>query len=161
MLLQPISTGFDVGPTKKQVKGTIGKMNQIEVAGFLCLYCYLNEIRLGLQAGGEAYSNWLFIAGDTRNLQREVDVFEQMARTAHTRGLQAACWNAVVVRCLTFGDASRAQMTLQIMDREELCSMAELKVPISSNINGFFQCFGIRRAIANRCCQSALRDCIC
>ncbi|CAK9033070.1 Catechol O-methyltransferase [Durusdinium trenchii] len=78
--------------------------------------------RDGLQAGGEAYSNWLFIAGETRNHRREVDVFEQMARTAHTRGLQAACWNAVAVRCLTFGDEGRAKSVLQLMDREDLCN---------------------------------------
>lgn len=89
-----------------------------------CLKGGLKEERRGLQAGGEAYSNWLFIAGDTGNHQREVDVFEQMARSAHTRGLQAACWNAVVVRCLTFGDEPRAKSSLQIMDREELCAMA-------------------------------------
>lgn len=76
----------------------------------------------GLQAGGEAYSYWLFIAGETRNPQREIDVFEQMARTAHTRGLQGACWNAVVVRCLTLGDESRARRSLQVMDMEELCN---------------------------------------
>ncbi|CAJ1337936.1 unnamed protein product [Effrenium voratum] len=78
--------------------------------------------RDGLQAGGEAYSNWLFIAGDTRNHQREVDVFEQMARTAHTRGLQGACWNAVVVRCLTFKDERRAQQALKAMEAEKLCN---------------------------------------
>eukprot|EP00931_Biecheleriopsis_adriatica_P085933 TRINITY_DN6069_c0_g1_i3.p1 TRINITY_DN6069_c0_g1~~TRINITY_DN6069_c0_g1_i3.p1 ORF type:complete len:984 (+),score=175.51 TRINITY_DN6069_c0_g1_i3:75-2954(+) len=78
--------------------------------------------RDGLQAGGEAYSNWLFIAGDTRDVRREIDVFEQMARTAHTRGLQAAVWNSVVVRCLTFGDTQRAQLALQAIDNEQLCN---------------------------------------
>ncbi|CAE8662062.1 unnamed protein product, partial [Polarella glacialis] len=81
----------------------------------------------GLQAGGEAYCNWLFIAGDTRDLKREIDVFEQMAKTAHTRGLQAACWNAVVIRSLTFGDEKRARLSLQAMDDEQLCNpMSEM-----------------------------------
>eukprot|EP00933_Yihiella_yeosuensis_P054447 TRINITY_DN5289_c0_g1_i6.p1 TRINITY_DN5289_c0_g1~~TRINITY_DN5289_c0_g1_i6.p1 ORF type:complete len:859 (+),score=116.74 TRINITY_DN5289_c0_g1_i6:221-2578(+) len=74
----------------------------------------------GLQAGGEAYSNWLYAAGDTRDVQREIDVYEQMARTAHTRGLQAACWNAVVIRCLTFRDQRRALLALQVLDDERL-----------------------------------------
>ena len=46
------------------------------------------------------------------SFKSQVDVFEQMARTAHTRGLQGACWNAVVVRCLTFKDERRAQQAL-------------------------------------------------
>eukprot|EP00439_Symbiodinium_sp_Y106_P012107 s302_g1.t2 len=76
----------------------------------------------GLQAGGEAYSNWLFIAGETRDPQREVDVFEQMARTAHTRGLQGACWNSVAIRCCALGDERRARIALQQIDAEQLCN---------------------------------------
>lgn len=81
----------------------------------------------GLQAGGEAYSNWLFIAGETRDPQHEVDVFEQMARTAHTRGLQGACWNSVAIRCCALGDERRARIALQQIDAEQLCNpMSEM-----------------------------------
>ncbi|CAE8677824.1 unnamed protein product, partial [Polarella glacialis] len=63
----------------------------------------------------------------TRDLKREIDVFEQMAKMAHTRGLQAACWNAVVIRSLTFGDEKRARLSLQAMDDEQLCNpMSEM-----------------------------------
>merc|ERR1719188_1473068 len=74
----------------------------------------------GIQAGGEAYSNWLFICGATGDKRREVDVFEQMARTAHTRGLQAGCWNCTVLRSLAFGDVTRAMQGLQVIDEERL-----------------------------------------
>lgn len=77
----------------------------------------------GLQAGGESYSNWLFICGHTGNTKREVDVFEQMAKTSHTRGLQAGCWNCVVLRSLYLGDVGRAKLALQAIDDERLCTV--------------------------------------
>ena len=39
----------------------------------------------GLQAGGEAYCNWLLIAGQAQDVRREVQVWEQMARTPMAR----------------------------------------------------------------------------
>jgi len=81
----------------------------------------------GIQLGGEAYSNWLFICGQSGDTRREVDVWEQMAKTSHTRGLQAGVWNCVVLRSLAFGDIPRAKRALQIMDDEGLVNpMSEL-----------------------------------
>jgi len=77
----------------------------------------------GLQAGGEAYSNWLFICGANKDLHREVEVWEQMARTAHTRGLQAAVWNCFLVRSVALGSVAKAQQALQIMDADGLCNV--------------------------------------
>merc|ERR1719188_1504094 len=74
----------------------------------------------GIQAGGEAYSNWLFITGATQDMHREVDVFEQMARTAHTRGLQAGCWNCTVLRAIKHDDIARAKIGLRVIDDERL-----------------------------------------
>lgn len=74
----------------------------------------------GVQAGGEAYCNWLFICGQTGDKKREVDVWEQMARTSHTRGLQAGVWNSAVLRSLVFGDVQRAASFLEEMDKEGL-----------------------------------------
>jgi len=74
----------------------------------------------GLQASGEAYSNWLFICGQTSDKRREVDVWEQMARTSHTRGLQAGVWNCVVIRSLACGDVARAERALQVMAADGL-----------------------------------------
>lgn len=70
----------------------------------------------GLQAGGEAYSNWLFICGQTGDSKREVDVWEQMAQSSHTRGLQAAVWNCAVLRSIAYGDTQRAHAFLRVMD---------------------------------------------
>lgn len=77
----------------------------------------------GVQLGGEAYSNWLYICGRTGNTKREVDVWEQMARTSHTRGLQAGVWNCAVLRSLAIGDVQRAKLFLQEMDKEGLCNV--------------------------------------
>lgn len=74
----------------------------------------------GLQCGGEAYSNWLFISGASQDAKRELDVLEQMARTSHTKGLMAGCWNAVAIRSMQHGDAARARHALQVMDDEGL-----------------------------------------
>jgi len=77
----------------------------------------------GLQAGGEAYSNWLLICGQTGDIRHEIDVFEQMARTSHTRGLQAAVWNCVAMRSLALGDVSRAVLSLKAIDQDALCTV--------------------------------------
>merc|ERR1719362_2029995 len=76
----------------------------------------------GLQAGGEAYCNWLLICGDTGDMKREIDVWEQMALTSHTRGLQAGVWNCVIIRSLAAGDTKRALLALQALDNERLCT---------------------------------------
>lgn len=79
-----------------------------------------------LQAGGEAYSNWLFVSGQSNDAQHELDVYEQMARTSHTRGLQGGAWNCFVIRALTHGDITRAKAGLQAMDDAQLVTpMAE------------------------------------
>eukprot|EP00928_Gymnodinium_smaydae_P015340 TRINITY_DN15662_c0_g1_i1.p1 TRINITY_DN15662_c0_g1~~TRINITY_DN15662_c0_g1_i1.p1 ORF type:complete len:957 (-),score=169.88 TRINITY_DN15662_c0_g1_i1:202-3072(-) len=84
----------------------------------------------GVLAGGEAYSNWLFVCGQTQDMRREVDVWEQMARSAGTRGLQAAVWNCMVIRCLKMGDTARARAALEEMEREGLLNqMSELLRP--------------------------------
>eukprot|EP00927_Polykrikos_kofoidii_P045764 TRINITY_DN3986_c0_g1_i3.p1 TRINITY_DN3986_c0_g1~~TRINITY_DN3986_c0_g1_i3.p1 ORF type:complete len:971 (-),score=180.16 TRINITY_DN3986_c0_g1_i3:83-2995(-) len=77
----------------------------------------------GLQAGGEAYCNWLFICGESKDIVREVDVWEQMARTAHTRGLQAAVWNCAMIRCLACGDITRMKKFLQVVDEMGLVNV--------------------------------------
>lgn len=74
----------------------------------------------GLQCGGEAYTSWLFICGDTDDKHRECDVLEQMAKTSHTRGLQAGCYNAFVLRCIAHGFLPRARQALQSMDEQTL-----------------------------------------
>lgn len=76
----------------------------------------------GLQAGGESYCNWLFIAGETDDVDREIEVWEQMAKTSHTRGLQAAIWNCAVIRAVANGDTRRAQLQLQAVDDSGLCN---------------------------------------
>jgi len=76
----------------------------------------------GLQAGGETYCNWLLICGDTGDTKREIDVWEQMALTSHTRGLQAGVWNCVIIRSLAAGDTKRALLALQALDNERLCT---------------------------------------
>lgn len=97
----------------------------------------------GLQAGGEAYSNWLFISGAIGDLHREVDIWEQMAKTAHTRGLQAACWNCAVKRSIVHGDLQRANKFLQIMDSEGLCN------PMSEHLRESIGAPPPRSAVAN------------
>jgi predicted O-methyltransferase YrrM len=77
----------------------------------------------GIQASGEAYSNWLFICGETGDTQREVLVWEQMARSSHTKGLQQAVWNCAVLRSINTNDMQKAQNYLQIMDEQELCNV--------------------------------------
>lgn len=74
----------------------------------------------GLQAGGEAYSNFLFVCGQNNDHQHELDVLEQMAKTAHTRGLQGGTWNSFVIKALQVGDVGRARKGLQIIDDEKL-----------------------------------------
>lgn len=76
----------------------------------------------GLQAGGEAYSNWLFIAGETRNHRREVDVFEQMARTAHTRGQGNGRFFFALWKTIVFWDHHKAfhgQFLVQVVDHRK------------------------------------------
>ncbi|CAK0824649.1 unnamed protein product [Prorocentrum cordatum] len=81
-----------------------------------------------LQASGEAYSNWLFICGDTGDSSREVAVWEHMARVGHTRGVQAAVWNCAVLRSLALGDTRRAALALQAIDA------AGLSTPMSEHL---------------------------
>lgn len=88
-----------------------------------CLWELFDHIAAdGIQAGGEAYSNWLFVCGQTNDAKRELDVLEQMARTSHTRGLQAGAWNCFVIRCLAHGDLSRARFGLQVIDDQGFCT---------------------------------------
>jgi len=86
-----------------------------------CAWRLFDRIKAdGINAGGEAFSNWLCITGATNDHVREVEVFEQMALTAHTRGLQAGAWNCVAIRALAVGDQARALHALQVLDDENM-----------------------------------------
>lgn len=76
----------------------------------------------GIQAGGESYSNWLFVCGQNQDAKHELDVLEQMAKSSHTRGLQAGCWNCYIIRCVATGEVERARLGLQVLDDEGLCN---------------------------------------